>query len=647
LSSLRVFLPIAAFALLLTASCAGTGPMGPERGLETAVGASLTAQAVKAVVRNLEQDNRIVPGELDLKLADGQEIDPIVEQWDLNLINYSEAIGFYHFALPAGADLGNTIAEMRSDPRISVAEPVYVTHMNALRVEPNDPRFLAGEQWYMENMDVPEAWVIEPGDPAVVPAPAVSDVAVAVLDTGIDYQHPDLKPTAPGPLDEKILPGFDFVNGDAIPQDDNGHGTMICGIVGARTGNALGIASVGWNARIIPVKVLDIQGKGTSIRTADGIMFAMQSFLEAKNKLDPFDNESTLFANPFNARLIINMSYTYVTPNSIGPSQMELAAVKYAIDHGALLVAAAGDGARPLDDGSTSVYPASYTGVIAVGATDQANALSPDSNTLPAYANPATANFFVAPGVDMVSTNLTTISQGYGVGSGTSFSAACLSGVAALIWSQFPFLEPHEVIETLAVGADSNIVGSLGADLVSGHGLINALDSLQRSFTPDPTNDPIIVRAFTNPILHGDVIFVIRSHYKLLTAVEVAPPSDPGDPGSPLINDGLPFKYLIGWDYDLNGTVDQPFPYVNQLLDKSYWRHEIYFGQVDTATYIGRVHFPQDLTYVLTPDPYAMGQMVIEFTGVPADRKVDATLPQTITASTSIQIDEFNYDLPS
>lgn len=643
-----VYLLMILVAVLLTAGCTASGPAVPERGLETKIGAPAALEVEHAVARLLSTDS-VLPGEISLQLVEGESIDPIAEGWDLTLLDYKEFIDFYHMALPQGADLAKVIAELREDPRVQVAEPIYRTSMAALRVDTNDPRFLAGDQWYLENMDVPEAWVIEPGDPAIDPVPQASDVVVAVLDTGIDYHHTDLMPN-PADVDNlyenyKIFPGYDFINGDAEPQDDNGHGSMIAGIIAARTGNGVGIASVSWNARIIPVKVLDQEGHGNSVLTTDGIWFAVQQFMEEKNKLDPFDKEGTVFNNPFNAQLIINMSYSYETPNMLGPSQMELNAVKYAVSHGVLLVAAAGDGARPLNNGATTIYPASYVGTIAVGATDQANALSPDTNTLPLSADPATAAFFVAPGIDILSTYPVAFSQGYAVGSGTSFSAACLSGVAALIWSQYPFLSPSEVIDTLAAGADAEIVGQIGADYVSGRGLINAFDSLQRSFTPNPTNDPVIVRAFTNPILHGDIIFVIRSHYDLLNATDQPPPEDPENPDSPLINNGMPFRYVIGWDYDLDGIVDYEFPYV-YLLDTYYWRHEIYIGELDSATYVGRVHFPQDLVLSITPDPHPMGQLVIEFIGVPYDRKVDTSLPQTVSASTTIQIDEFNYDLP-
>jgi hypothetical protein len=234
----------------------------------------------------------------------------------------------------------------------------------------------------------------------------------------------------------------------------------------------------------------------------------------------------------------------------------------------------------------------------------------------------------------MFSTMPMDMSQGFGVLSGTSFSAACVSGVAALIWAQFPFISPAEVIKTLAEGADANIVGSLGPDYVSGRGLVNALNSLQRNFEPNPTENPIVVRAFTNPILHGDIIFVIKSHYRLMSATD-----------SVSQNNGFPFRYIIGWDFDLDGVVDQEFPYV-WALNENYWRHEIYFTQIDSATFIGRVHFPQDLSEALTTDTHPMGQLVIEFIGVPFNAQWNSSLPQTVAGSTAIQIDEFNYDLP-
>jgi len=161
------------------------------------------------------------------------------------------------------------------------------------------------------------------------------------------------------------------------------------------------------------------------------------------------------------------------------------------------------------------------------------------------------------------------------------------------------------------------------------------------------------VRAFTNPILHGDIIFVVRTHYQLLTAVSV-PHENPNDPGSAVINGGFPFTYHIGWDIDLDGAIDNEFPeatFIDIVAGQIYpgadqWRHEIAFGELDSATYVGRIHFNQDITYLLMADPFPMGQLVIEFVGVPANRKVDANLPNTISASATVQIDEFNYDLP-
>ncbi len=646
ISCMRLYLSIVPVALLLVVSCTTSGPALPDRGTETFMGTEASSVLVEAAVRELIAGDRVIPGEISLQLIEGESIDSILDEWNLTVIQYMDFIDFYHLGMTDGGDLASTIAALREDPRTVVAEPIYRTTMAQLRVNPNDTQFQLGAQWYLENMDVPEAWVIEPGDPAIESPPDVSDVVVAILDTGVDISHEDINVLNPVFLgdNEKIFPGNDLVNGDNDPDDDNGHGTMIAGIIGAQTGNNLGIASIAWNPRLIPIKVLDSEGNGNSAWTTNGIYHAIQTFDEAREKLDPFDPTFWLFDNPFNARLIINMSYSYEIPNALVPNHMEEAAVNHAVSHGHLLVAAAGDGGRPMDDGNSTVFPASHPAVIAVGSTDQANAIVPSSNSLPLAADPATANFFVAPGVDMLSTMPMSFSDGYGVGSGTSFSAACVTGVIGLIWSQFPFLSPSEVIDTLAEGANPDIVGILGADHVSGRGLINALDSLQRNFTPNPTNDPMIVRAFTNPLLHGDIIFVIRTKYDILGATETAL-ENPWDPLSPWVNDGYPFTYSIGWDYDFNGTIDYEFPYV-YLLDEYYWRHEIQFGQIDDATYIGRVHFPQDLTLDLIQEPHPMGQLVIQFTGVPFNRKFDTSLPQTISAHTTIQIDEFNYDLP-
>ncbi|MFH1675627.1 MAG: S8 family serine peptidase [bacterium] len=633
---LRAFLPIIPIVLILIASCSQTGPSTPDRGLSTNLSAPMKAQAYEAAVRNLVSTDAVRKGQISLKLVEGEKIDPILEKWNLSLIDYKEFIDFYHLALPKGADLASTLTAMREDKRIAVVEPIYCTHMSQLRVEPADPRFTAGEQWYMENIDVPEAWVIEPGDPSVNNPPAVSDVVVAILDTGIDYHHEDLETFGGTSYADnyKMLPGYDYINGDNDPGDDNGHGTMIAGLIGGKTDNYIGIASVSWNARLMPIKVLDQLGNGDSVSTVDGIQCAVQQFLDSKNKLDPFDddfdNETTFFNNPENAKLIINMSYTYTALNATGPSQMELTAVQYAINKGALLVAAAGDEARPLDNGDTSVYPASYPGVIAVGATDQANALYASTNSLPLGTDPAVSLFVVAPGVDILSTYPKKFSSaGYAVGTGSSFSAAITSGVLALIWSQFPYLTPYEAKETLIWGCDSDLIGIDGPDLVSGHGLINAFKSLKRNFTPNPTNEPVIVRAFTNPILHGDVIFIIRSHYHFLAATETT-----------AMNGGYPVRYDIGWDFDLDGVIDSPLPIIN-VLNTNYWRHEILFTQIDSATYVGRIHLPQDIV-----DNKPMGQLVIQFTGVPYNWTQNGPLPPTVSAYTTIQIDEFNYDLP-
>ncbi|MBC7252254.1 MAG: S8 family serine peptidase, partial [Anaerolineae bacterium] len=124
-------------------------------------------------------------------------------------------------------------------------------------VYPNDPAYEGDDQWGLNKIEGPKAWGITTGS---------SLVTIAVIDTGVDLDHPDLQ--------DKIVPGWDFVNNDATPDDDHSHGTHVAGIAAATTNNALGIAGVAWNTRIMPVKVLDSGGNGSMDDVIAGMTYA-------------------------------------------------------------------------------------------------------------------------------------------------------------------------------------------------------------------------------------------------------------------------------------------------------------------------------------------------------------------------------------
>ena len=240
----------------------------------------------------------------------------------------------------------DVVEKLKNDPDIEYVEPNYIRTISFI---PNDPYYVY--QWHFSAVQMQQAWDISTG----------SGVTVAVIDTGVAYEDylgfrraPDLSGTV-------FLSGWDFVNNDAHPNDDNSHGTHVCGTIAQTTNNGIGVAGVAFNARIMPIKVLDQQGNGWDSDVANGITWAVN-----------------------NGAKIISLSLG-------GPdySQTLEDAVNYAYTHGVTVVASSGN------DNSGSVgYPAADVNAIAVGAVryDQTRAY---------YSNYGTALDFVAPGGDV------------------------------------------------------------------------------------------------------------------------------------------------------------------------------------------------------------------------------------------------------
>ncbi len=211
------------------------------------------------------------------------------------------------------------IARLQTCPGVTFAERNY--QVSAVDTFPNDPGYAS--QYGLVNIRAPQGWDLSTGTAAVT---------IAIVDSGIDLTHVDLA--------AKILPGYDFVNLDTVPQDDFGHGTHVAGIAAAATNNAIGIAGVSWGARLLPVKVLDSAGNGFIDVAAEGVTWAADHGAQ-----------------------IINMSFggTGSFPQTLQD------AVNYAYAKGVLLVAAAGNNGR-----NENFYPAVLNHVISVAATDSA-----------------------------------------------------------------------------------------------------------------------------------------------------------------------------------------------------------------------------------------------------------------------------------
>jgi len=384
-------------------------------------------------------------GEILVKFREGAPrvgIQPALSAQDVRVLGEIHGLGILRLSVPVGHEL-EKIRELQRHPLVEYAEPNYIAHVKdtmsaevaltvrAMDTIPNDP--LYPSQWNLAKIGAPSAWDITTGSQSVV---------IAIIDSGVDLDHPELeakiwtKPCeVPGNgLDDDgngykdDVHGWDFVNWDNDPQDDYGHGTFVAGIAAAETDNGIGIAGVSWGAKVMPVKVIDANG------------YAYYS-----------DITSAIYYAADNGAKIINMSF-----DSAAYSQALQAAVAYAHSKGCLLVAAAGDTG---DD--TYRYPASHTHVVSVAATNRDDE----------HWGSSTHNDRVdvtAPGVEIRSF----WEGGYGWISSTRMAAPHVSGLAALIWSVNPTLTPDEVkgiVESTAVD-----LGDPGRDDYFGHGRIDA-----------------------------------------------------------------------------------------------------------------------------------------------------------------------------
>lgn len=364
--------------------------------------------------------------------------------------------------IPKGVSRDGLIKQLSRHAAIEVAEPNYLLHAidNTNVVLPNDPRF--SELWGMNNtgtnggradadIDAVEAWELTTGS---------RNVIVGVIDTGTDYNHPDLAAniwTNPnevagngidddnnGVIDD--IHGFSAVNNNGNPMDGQGHGTHVAGTIGASGDNAIGVAGVNWNVTMIPCQFLGADGSGTTA----GAIACINYYTNLKQN------------HGVNVRL---------TSNSWGGggfSQALSDAIKAGNDAGILFIAAAGNDADNSD--LTPHYPSAYNlpGIISVASTDRSDNMSSFST----YG--AVSVDLGAPGSAILST---TPNNSYASFSGTSMATPHVAGAAALVWSLNPDLSISEMKTLLMDSGDS--LAALAGKTVSGKRLNvkNALDA--------------------------------------------------------------------------------------------------------------------------------------------------------------------------
>jgi subtilisin family serine protease len=292
---------------------------------------------------------------------------------------------------------------------------------------PNDPNF-SQQSTYLQAMNLPAAWDTTTGNDSMI---------MAIIDSGVQLNHPDLA--------GRLVPGWDFVNRDSDPTDDFGHGTMVAGIAAASTNNGRGVAGATWQGKIMPIKVLDSRGQADDEDIAAGIRWAVD-----------------------HGANVLNLSLG-------GPGEgtgILQEAVNHATTRNVVVVAAAGnDGDKSVVEATAPHYPAACAGVIAVGSTDAAG----NHSSFSSYGNWIDV---VAPGEVGANRGIATTMRGssYGTGSGTSFSAPLVAGVAALMRAANPNANQATISNRL-IGSTRDL-GQAGFDAVYGTGMVDATAAL-------------------------------------------------------------------------------------------------------------------------------------------------------------------------
>lgn len=379
-----------------------------------------------------------IPGELIVGLQRGYQASALAIPEGAYLPKQSIALqklGIALLRVPAGQEQAY-LREIQSVRGVRFVERNAVVKAELI---PNDSRW--NDQYGPQHVQAPQAWDTTTGSPSVV---------LAIVDSGIDPAHPELA--------SRILPGYDFIEYDGIPQDECGHGTHVAGIAAAQGNNAEGIAGIAWNVKILPIRVLDETCTGSVVSVSEGIIGAVER----------------------GAR-IINVSLGTYTD-----SRLLQEATFYAYTHGVALIAAAGNRGY-----SQLAYPARYDWVLAVGATDITDARV-------SFSNYESRLDLMAPGKNILSTLPTYADFSlhgspwwkdthYDTLSGTSMATPHVAGAAALLAAFPAFNTPDKIYEALTATALD--IGAPGKDDYTGYGLLQIDNALHYtpSIIPTPT----------------------------------------------------------------------------------------------------------------------------------------------------------------
>jgi thermitase len=365
-----------------------------------------------------------VPDQLIVQVAPGTRVVLDAEEPLRPIREFDMGAHWQVVQIPAGMSRDEAMARLQRRSNVKMVAP---NRIYSASLTPSDPMW--GQEWGADRINAKSAW-----DKGV----NASGVTVAVLDTGVDYNHPELA--------GRVIKGPDIADQDADPRDLFGHGTHVAGIIGAAGNNGQGIAGVAWNCKILAVKVLSDNGSGTTDAVVEGIRYAAD-----------------------HGARVINMSLgTGSKDTSIDPVLHY--AMEYAYKKGVLIVAAAGN-----EHGQVTC-PANDPYAIAVSSTSALWKFE----WLSMFSNHGEKVEVAAPGGGIWSTFPTSgakMGRNYGKLSGTSMAAPFVSGEAALIIAQHPTWTVDQVRARIDQAVDDK--GASGRDEKYGFGRINLSKALQ------------------------------------------------------------------------------------------------------------------------------------------------------------------------
>jgi len=381
-----------------------------------------------------QEETEVVPGQYIIKTVPGFNVNTLETESlgdEVGVIDTLPLVGAQIVEIADDSEIGSLTTKSLDIPGIAYIEPVYVVRVNET---PNDPQY--PPQWGFPKIKAPMAWDVRTDS---------DEMVIAVIDTGVDYRHPDIaanmwKNTGEvagngidddgnGIVDDVFGANFVPTAATGDPMDDNQHGTHVAGTIGAVTDNGLGVAGVNWTTKIMGLKFLSANGSGSTAGAIRAIEYAI------KMKAD-----------------VMNNSW-----GGGGFSRALEDVIRAADDAGILFVAAAGNDGK--DNDASPHYPSSYDvpNVLAVMATDQTDAKPRFSNF------GATSVDMGAPGVDILST----IPGGdYASFNGTSMATPHVAGAAALVWAQNPSLSHIDLKKRLMDTAE--VIPALASMSVTG-----------------------------------------------------------------------------------------------------------------------------------------------------------------------------------